>query len=400
MEYVFSDKTKRLTFILMGVGLLSILLGFFLGGDHASQRVWTSILISGFFFFGIALASTFFLALQYAAEAGWAVVFKRIFEGISAYLPVAAITLILVFLAGTFHLHHIYHWMDPQLYDPASEHYDAIIAHKEPFLNLPFWWIRTLAYLGIYIWFTRLFRKRSLEEDGLEPTNRSFFVKNQTLAAIFLVLFGYTSTTFSWDWIMSIDTHWFSTIFGWYIFSGMWISGLVMMSLLVIYLKSKGFMDFVNDSHMQDLGKWVFGVSFLWTYLFFCQFMLYWYSDIPEEIIYFKARIDDYTWVFWGTFIINFIFPMLLLMSKDAKRNAGFMTFVGCIIFFGHWLDVFMFVTPGAMKDHGHIGLVEIGTFLGFLGLFLFVVLNALSKRSLLVKGHPYLQESLHHHIN
>ncbi|NCG30924.1 MAG: quinol:cytochrome C oxidoreductase, partial [Bacteroidetes bacterium] len=115
----------------MGVGLLSILLGFFLGGDHASQRVWTSILISGFFFFGIALASTFFLALQYAAEAGWAVVFKRIFEGISAYLPVAAITLILVFLAGTFHLHHIYHWMDPQLYDPASEHYDAIIAHKE-----------------------------------------------------------------------------------------------------------------------------------------------------------------------------------------------------------------------------------------------------------------------------
>ena len=99
-------------------------------------------------------------------------------------------------------------------------------------------------------------------------------------------------------------------------------------------------------------------------------------------------------------FIINFIFPMLLLMSKDAKRNAGFMTFVGCIIFFGHWLDVFMFVTPGAMKDHGHIGLVEIGTFLGFLGLFLFVVLNALSKRSLLVKGHPYLQESLHHHIN
>lgn len=400
MEYVFSDKAKRLTFILMGVGLLSILLGFFLGGDHASQRVWTSILISGFFFFGIGLSATFFLAVQYAAEAGWGVVFKRIFEGVSAYLPIGAVTLILVFLAGTFHFHHIYHWMDPELYDPAGEHYDAIIAHKEPFLNLPFWWIRTLAYLAIYVWFTHLFRKRSLEEDGLEPNDRSFFLKNQTLAAIFLVLFGYTSTTFSWDWIMSIDTHWFSTIFGWYIFSGMWISGMIMMTLLVIYLKSKGLMDFVNDSHMHDMGKWVFGVSFLWTYLFFCQFMLYWYSDIPEEIVYFKARIDDYTWVFWGTFIINFIFPMLLLMSKDAKRNAGFMTFVGCIIFFGHWMDVFMIVTPGAMKDHGHIGLLEIGTFLGFLGLFLFVVLKALSKRPLLVKGHPYLQESLHHHIN
>jgi len=199
---------------------------------------------------------------------------------------------------------------------------------------------------------------------------------------------------------MSIDTHWFSTIFGWYIFSGMWISGMVMITLLTIYLKSKGLMDFVNDSHMHDIGKWVFGVSFLWTYLFFCQFMLYWYSNIPEEITYFKARIDDYTWIFWGTMVINFIFPMLLLMSKDAKRNAGFMVFTGCIIFFGHWLDVFMIVSPGAMGPNGTVGLIEIGTFIAFLGLFLFVVLGALTKRPLLVKHHPFVQESLHHHIN
>ena len=382
----------------MAVGLLSIVLGFF-GGDHASQRVWTSILISGFFFFGIGLTATFFLAIQYAAEAGWATVFKRIFEGVAAFTPIGAGLLILVFLAGTFHLHHIYHWMDPELYDPASPHYDAVIAHKQPYLNLPFWWIRTLVYLAVYVWITMIFRKRSLAEDENPGDVKSVYLKNQTLAAIFLVFFGYTSTTASWDWIMSIDTHWFSTIFGWYIFSGMWISGMVMMTLIVLYFKSKGLMSFVNESHMQDLGKWVFGVSFLWTYLFFCQFMLYWYSDIPEEIIYFKARIDDYTWVFWGTFIINFVFPMLLLMSKDAKRNAGFMIFVGVIIFFGHWLDVFMIVTPGAMKDHGHVGLVELGTFVGFLGLFLYVVLNALSQRPLLVKNHPYLEESLHHHI-
>jgi len=398
MEYVFDAKTKKITFALMAVGLLSIVLGFF-GGDHASQRVWTSILISGFFFFGIGLTATFFLAIQYAAEAGWATVFKRIFEGVAAFTPIGAGLLILVFLAGTFHLHHIYHWMDPELYDPASPHYDAVIAHKQPYLNLPFWWIRTLVYLAVYVWITMIFRKRSLAEDENPGDVKSVYLKNQTLAAIFLVFFGYTSTTASWDWIMSIDTHWFSTIFGWYIFSGMWISGMVMMTLIVLYFKSKGLMSFVNESHMQDLGKWVFGVSFLWTYLFFCQFMLYWYSDIPEEIIYFKARIDDYTWVFWGTFIINFVFPMLLLMSKDAKRNAGFMIFVGVIIFFGHWLDVFMIVTPGAMKDHGHVGLVELGTFVGFLGLFLYVVLNALSQRPLLVKNHPYLEESLHHHI-
>lgn len=401
MEYVFDGKAKRITFILMAIGLLSIVLGFFTG-DHASQRVWTSILISGFFFFGVGITGTFFLAVQYAAESGWPTVFKRIFEGVSAYLPVGSVVLILVFLAGTLHWHHIYHWMDPELYDPASPHYDEIIAHKQPYLNLPFWWIRTLVYLAVYVWFTMLFRKRSMMEDELTSLDeqKPFYIKNKTLAAIFLVFFGYTSVTASWDWIMSIDTHWFSTIFGWYIFSGMWISGMVMMTLLVLYLRSKGLMDFINESHMHDMGKWVFAVSFLWTYLFFCQFMLYWYSDIPEEIVYFKARIDDYTWTFWGTLLINFVFPMLLLMSKDAKRNAGFLMFVGVIIFFGHWMDVYMIITPGAMKREGVIGLVELGTFIGFLGLFLYIVLGALAKRPLLVKNHPMLEESLHHHIN
>jgi hypothetical protein len=408
MDYIFEGKAKRNTFLLIGGGVLLFMLGVAImmmghheGESHLGQRIWTSLLISGFFFFGIALASLFFLSVQYAAEAGWAVVFKRVMEGIMAYLPIGALTLIIVFVAGSMHWHHIYHWMAPELYDVNSEHYDQIIAHKQPYLNQIFWWIRTLAYLGVYIAFMRVFRKRSLEEDEMvNPDEKSVFLKNQTLAAIFLVIFGYTSTTFSWDWIMSIDTHWFSTIFGWYIFSGMWIGAMVMMTLLTIYLKSKGLMEFVNDSHMHDIGKWVFGVSFLWTYLFFCQFMLYWYSNIPEEITYFKARIDDYTWVFWGTMVINFIFPMLLLMSKDAKRNAGFMVFVGCIIFFGHWLDVFMIVTPGAMHREGAVGFIEIGTFLAFLGLFLNVVLTAISKRPLLVKNHPYLEESLHHHIN
>lgn len=400
MDYIFEGKAKRNTFILMGLGALLFIIGAFLTHDHVAQRLWTSVLISGFFFFGISLAALFFLAVQYAAEAGWGVVFKRVMEGVSTFLPVGSLILIVVFIAGSMHWHHIYHWMDPDLYDPTHEDYDQLIAHKKPYLNQVFWWIRTLAYLGVYFLFMRIFLKRSLEEDQGVADEKSVFTKNQTLAAIFLVIFGYTSTTFSWDWIMSIDTHWFSTIFGWYIFSGMWISGMVMITLLTIYLKSKGLMDFVNDSHMHDMGKWVFGVSFLWTYLFFCQFMLYWYSNIPEEITYFKARIDDYSWVFWGTMLVNFIFPMLLLMSKDAKRNAGFMVLVGCIIFFGHYLDVFMIITPGAMKTHGTIGLVEIGAFISFLGLFLFVVLGALAKRPLLVKNHPYLEESLHHHIN
>src|SRR5690606_5969387 len=181
---------------------------------------------------------------------------------------------------------------DPELYDPNSPHYDKIIAGKEAYLNQPFFWARTLVYLGVWTWFTMRFRKRSLLEDEVGGTDIHF--KNVRDAAIFLVFFGFTSSTAAWDWIMSIDTHWFSTLFGWYVFSGMWISGMVVVTLLALYLRDKGLLPNLNDSHVHDLGKWVFAISFLWTYLFFSQFMLIWYSNIPEEVTYFEARIDHY----------------------------------------------------------------------------------------------------------
>ena len=398
MDFIFSNKAKKFTFALMGVGLLLLVLGIFTDhSHHTDTRVWTNLLINGFFFFGVALAALFYLALHYATESGWAVVLKRIFEATLAALPMGMIVLLIVFAAASGHLHHIYHWMDHDVIDPASNEYDEIIANKTGYLNQPFFWIRTIAYMAVFYIYMKGFRKRSLQED-LEGGTKIHFT-NFKKSAVFLVFFSVFSSTMSWDWIMSIDTHWFSTLFGWYNFAGMWVSAMVFMTILIVYLKSKGYLAQVNESHIHDMGKWVFALSFLWSYLWFSQFMLIWYANIPEEVTYYIPRLGEYKALYFGMFMINFIFPMILLMSRDAKRSAPFLIFVGLIIFVGHWLDVFMMVTPGTMHNHGGISALEIGMFMLFLGGFIFYVLTNLSKRPLMVKNHPYLDESLHHDI-
>lgn len=397
LSYEFTQRSKKITYTLMGVGLVGVILGLVLAHDeHLGQRLWANVLMNSFFFLGISVAALFFWTLQYATESAYAVAVKRVYEAIAGYLPVGAITLIIVLLASSLGFNHIYHWMAHGISDPTSEHYDEVIAGKSGYLNLPFFWIRTLAYLGIWYLFYKGFRKRSLQEDlegGLD-----IHWKNVKMAAIFLVLYGVTSSTSAWDWLMSIDTHWYSTMFGWYIFSGTWCSSMIMLILFILFLKSKGYLQQVNDSHIHDIGKWMFATSFLWSYLWFCQFMLIWYANIPEEITYFQTRFDLYKPVMWTTFFVNFALPMIFLIARDAKRNPKFLAVVGCIIFFFHWVDLFQIVMPGTVGAHWYFfNPLELGMFMMFLGLFLFVVHTQLTKAPLMVKNHPYLDESLHH---
>ena len=404
MDYVFSSKTKKVTLITAGVGLLLFLIGALtdnsayasLVDEHGhnygfGQRLWSNLLINGFFFFSISLSMLFFLALQYASEASWSIVFKRVFEAIISVLPWMALVVVVVLAAGQLHLHHIYHWMS---YKVGSG--DHLLDHKAPFFAPAFFWGRTIFFVGSFIAFAAYFRKKSVEEDQEGGTRIHF--KSITMAAIFLVIFGYGSSVLSWDWLMSIDTHWFSTLFGWYVFAGMWLSGIIFALLLIIHLRSKGLLDIVTKGHMHDMGKWMFALSFLWTYLFFSQFLLIWYANIPEEVTYYIARIQDYAPIWFTMLIINFALPMLALMDADAKKNQVIVVFVGVIIFFFHWVDVFTMVSPGSMKTEAKIGLIEIGMFLLFLGVFIFMVLKSLASRPLVVKNHPYIEESKHIH--
>lgn len=399
LQYTFSDKAKKVTYAMMGIGVLAIV--YALVRHIPSQRIWANLLIDIFFFLSIGLGATFYMAKKYVSEASYAIVYKRVYEAISGYVPVGLLLLFLFIAAGDFlHIHHIYHWMDPEVYNPDSEHYDEIIAGKAPYFSKAFFWGRILVFFGLYIWCQRLLRKRSLEEDitgGLEN-----YKKNFTTSAAFLVLFGFTSPVLVWDTIMSIDTHWYSTLFAWYVFAGFWCTTMIAITLFSLHLKEKGHLEEMNDSHFHDLGKWIFALSFLWTYTFFCQFMLIWYANIPEEVTYFHDRISvmGYRPVFWIMFFINFALPMLFLMSRDAKRKRSMLKFIGYVLIFTHWLDLFVMIMPGTVASNFRIfSPLEIGLFIGFAGLFIYIVLNQLTKAPLIAKNHPYLEESKHHSI-
>ena len=400
MEFTIPTRAKKITLSLILIGVALAVIGVATGfDDHQfTTRLLTNGLINAFFFFAIALGALFFLALQYATETGWYASVKRVIEGIAGVLPygmgfLALILLIITFLDGA----HIYVWMDSETTNPASHHYDAIIEGKKPYLNKVFFWIRTIVYLVTYYVFWNGFRKRSLEEDRIGGTSLHF--KNYYKGATFLVFFAVFSSTSAWDWIMSIDVHWFSTLFGWYTFAGMWCSAMVVIVLTTIYLKKLGYLERVNDSHIHDIGKWTFATSFLWSYLFFSQFMLIWYANIGEEVTYYQLRMESFKVLYFSMFLINFAFPMLILMSRDAKRNYGVLTLVGIIILMGHWTDVYLMISAGSLGPKATIGLLEIGIALVCVGLFIRILLNNLTKAPLMPVNHPFLDESVHHEI-
>ncbi|MCO5258557.1 MAG: quinol:cytochrome C oxidoreductase [Crocinitomicaceae bacterium] len=393
MEFKISNKAKLVTLVLIVTGALFTGIGAMFLGDHAAQRVLTNGLTNSLFFLFISLGALFFLALQYATETAWYVMVKRIIESVAGYLPVGILFLVVVLAIITLmDGAHIYIWMDQNVVE-----HDAIIRGKAAYLNKGFFWFRTVAYLLTYYLFYTGFRKRSLEEDKVGGTDIHF--KNYKKGALFLVFFAVFSSMQSWDWIMSIDVHWFSTLFGWYVFSGMWVSAMVTIILVTFYLKKLGYLPHVNDSHIHDIGKWVFAISFLWSYLWFSQYMLIWYANMPEEVTYYVARIEDYKILYFGMFFINFAFPMLILMSRDAKRNVGIMTFVGLVIIAGHWMDLYLMVTVGSMGPTSHFGIFEIGMALLMLGVFMRIVLINLTKAPVSPLNHPYLDESIHHEI-
>jgi hypothetical protein len=240
-------------------------------------------------------------------------------------------------------------------------------------------------------------RRNSLQEDingGL-----SYYRRSIPLSAVFIVLFAVTSSTSAWDFIMSIDARWFSTLFGWYTFAGLFVSGMAMLCMFILYLKSRGYLPNVNHNHLHNVGIFMFAFSVFWTYLWFSQFMLIWYANLPEEVTYYQVRWEHFRTLWYSNLIVNFIMPFLVLMTRDAKRQRRIMWIGGTIIICGHWLDVFLMVMPGTVGANWHIGFIELGIAVGYLGAFILSTLTELSKASLVPKHHPMLQESLHHHI-
>ncbi|HMX38720.1 MAG TPA: hypothetical protein PK971_00270 [Saprospiraceae bacterium] len=346
-QFVFEGKTKRLLFAGMALGAICLVL-IALNDDQFHTRFWTTWLHNTVFFTGIAFTAMFFLSAQITAFAGWMTVIKRVWEAMSQFM-FWGLLLLLPLVAGVWmHLHHLYHWNVPGITDPNNPLYDRIIAGKSGFLN-PMWYtFGTLGVVGLWYFWAMKLRQASVDQDTMETPSFDYYKKQRKWAASFLPLGGFLSTVFLWQTLMSVDPHWYSTMFAWYSMISLLLGAISLFILLVIYLKSKGYMEYVTPNHLHDVGKFLFGISVFWTYLWFDQYMLIWYANNGEETIYFNERMNHYPVLFWGNLLLNFITPFLILMRNDTKRKMGTMFFVALIVFFGHWWDYFYMIKPGA----------------------------------------------------
>lgn len=198
---------------------------------------------------------------------------------------------------------------------------------------------------------------------------------------------------------MSIDAHWYSTMYSWYTFASSFVPGVALITIFVVFLKNLGYLELTNKEHLHDLGKFQFAFSIFWTYLWYSQFMLIWYANIPEETVYFEPRMQGpYRGIFFLNLIINFLAPLLILMKRGSKRNYGTITMMSVLLIFGHWLDFYQMVMPSVSKDHVPNMLPDLGIALGFVGLIMFVTVRSLAKHPLIAKNHPFLKESIIHH--
>src|SRR5699024_10531680 len=204
-------------------------------------------------------------------------------------------------------------WMNSEL---VAE--DEILQIKSLYLNKPFFFVRLLIYLVVWNGYRFIQRRNSLEL--VDASDYEPYRKNYVISIWFLILFAFTESTMAWDWFMSLTPHWYSALFGWYIFASIFVGGITMIALVTIQLKKRGLLPSINDSHLHDLAKYIFAFSIFWTYLWFSQFMLIWYANIPEEAAYFVMQIQHYKVPFFGMVFINFVFPFLLLMNTDFKR--------------------------------------------------------------------------------
>ena len=403
-QFEVTPGYKKWSLGLLAVGGLVLVLGFvFLGlssDEHSQTRFWAVLLQNSTYFLLICNASMFFICITTLAMGGWQVAFRRVPEAISAVVPVFSVLALLVFLGIVFgHQHHIYHWLDKE----HVEH-DKILKGKSAFLNPTFFFAWTIITLAVWNFVGRKMRQLSDRTDepmdGIEGA-KSWVNSNIIWAAAFIVFFGLTvGSTIPWLWLMSIDAHWYSTMYSWYTFASTFVSGMALIALFVIYLKNNDYLEYTNDDHLQDLGKFMFAFSIFWTYLWFSQFMLIWYANIPEETVYFKPRLQGaYSGIFYLNLIVNFVLPFLLLMTRGAKRNYTTMTFLSVLIVLGHWIDFYQMVMPGALGDHYSLGWYEFGILALYAGLIMHFVGRSLSSKPVVPRYNPFLKESVIHHV-
>jgi len=401
-QFEISPVYKKWTNALLGVGTLALILGIvflaFSKNEHDQTRFWAVLLQNSTFFLLVVNSSMFFICISTLAHGGWLLTFRRVPEAISTLVPIFSVLAFIVFLSIILgHRHDIYHWLDTE-----SVEHDKVLRGKKAFLNPLFFlgW----SIVSLVAWSLIGAKMRQLSSRADNSMDREFgeqyIISNTAWAAAFCVVFGLTvGSTVPWFWLMSIDPHWYSTMFSWYTFISTFVSGMALITLFVVFLKNNDYLEYTSEEHLHDLGKFMFAFSVFWTYLWYSQFMLIWYANIPEETKYFKPRLEGaYKAVFFFNLIVNFLLPFLLLMKRGSKRNYTSLTVVAVLIIFGHWIDFFQMVMPGSVGEHFNLSWFEFGILIFYVGLILFFVGKSLTKKPLMAMHHPFIRESVIHH--
>ena len=372
------------TLVMIVVGIAALVIAF--AGNPV--RGWANILLNNVYFLSLAVGALVFVAIQRVSHSGWSAGFIRVPEAMAGYLPVAAVML-LVMIPGA---RSLYHWAAPGVTD-----HDLLLAFKSPYLNLPFWILRMVIYLGLWILMFVIIRRLSLKEDSMGGLEIFRKLEHRSKVFIFIVLITFSFAMI--DWIMSIDAHWYSTVFALKDFVAAFHHAAIVITFIVLLMNQRGHFPFLNKSHLGDFSRYIFMLCIIWGYFWFSEFMLIWYANIPEETVYFLPRMRGEGWnfYFYANILINWFLPFVLLMPKATARNRTFLKIVIPFLIVGQFIDLYVQIFPGTVGQQV-LGFQEIGTFVGFAGLFMLVTGWTLSRAGLYAVNHPFLDESKNHH--
>ncbi len=380
-EFKLSPSFERWLYGMVAAGSLTLAAGLFL----SRQRALGSMLMAGYGLVCLGLSGIFFVTILYASGAAWGTGFRRVPEAMCAILPYGAAVLAVVFIFGS----SLYPWIHER---------GEMTGFKAVWLDLPFFLARAVLYVALWFLFTRAILKTSRgQDDTRDPAATR---RNARLSVLFLIVFGITFCLASFDWIMSLEPHWSSTIFGIYNFAGMFSSGLAVIIVLVVWLRRAGpLRDFVTDEHLHDLGKLLFAFSTFWMYIWFSQYMLIWYADIPEETVHYIRRQHQY-WMplFILNMLLNWAVPFVVLLPKRTKRTGSLLAKVAAVVLLGRWLDLYLMIQPATGGSNPQFGLWEVAALAGAFALFILVFARALRHSPPVPLGDPFLAESLHYH--
>jgi Ni/Fe-hydrogenase subunit HybB-like protein len=351
-------------------------------------RAWGGYLVGAYLALGLGVGGALLVCMFYLTGAGWGVVFRRIPEQMGILIPVGAVSLAVILLGAR----HLYPWTRPEILAASP-----LIAGKTAYLNLPFFALRLVAFTAIWAWLARLLVRNAAAQDldGSVAHTRA----NRRVSAIFAILFGLTFTLASTDWILSIQPEFYSTVFGIYAFFGLMLSTTAVVTLFAILLRRSGSLPWIRPDHLHDLGRLLLTFSTLWAYAWLSQYLLIWYTNIPEEVAHYVIRTEGIWGVVWhASVLLNWVIPFVLLLPRASKRSERTLIVASAIILIGQLIDVLQLVMPG-LQSSPALGWIELIVPLGIPALLFVLLSNRLAKAADLPRGDPLLQESLKHHL-